>query len=102
MRQVTLKYHNKQSGLRIDGINRVKLRNSVRACKKRKSLRETGKSGSATRDVATFELMQIRVTEATGVGIGSLAVGPRIVHPNRARRSDKNHIATAKRTEAAI
>ena len=62
-------------------------------------MRETGKSRSETRDTATFELKQIRVTEATGVGIVSLAVEPRIAHPNRVRRSDKSNIATAARAE---
>ena len=102
MRQVTIKYHNIQSGLRIDGMKCVKLRNSVRAFKTRMSLRKTGKSGKATRDVVTFELKQIRVTEATKVGVGPLAAKLQIVHPYGVRRNDKSHIATTKRAEATV
>ena len=60
-------------------------------------MRETGTSGSATRDAAKFELKQIKVTEATKVGAGPLAAKPRIVYPKSARGSDKNRIATTKR-----
>ena len=86
MRQVTIKYHNIQSGLRIDGMKCVKLRNSVRAFKTRMSLRKTGKSGKATRDAVTFELKQIMVPEATRVGAGPLADKAPIVYPTASAR----------------
>ena len=74
----------------------VKLRHSVQAFNKRKSLKETSKSGCTTRDVATCEPKQIRVTDATRVGVGPLAAKPRIVYPKRVCGSDKNRIATTK------
>ena len=59
-------------------------------------------SGIATRDRVTLDLKQIKVTEATKVGVGPLADKLHIVHPNSVRRSDKTHIATTKRIKAAV